>query len=41
MRLVLAALALIASPAHAARRLITDDARVVDPQGCQIEIFYS
>jgi len=40
MRLVLAALALIASPAHAARPLITDDARVVDPQGCQMEIFY-
>ena len=40
MRLLLAALALIASPAHAARPFVTDDARVVDPQGCQVEIFY-
>ena len=40
MRLVLAVLALIASPAHAARPFVTDDARIVDPQGCQVEIFY-
>jgi hypothetical protein len=40
MRLVLAALALIASPAYAGRPFVTDDARVVDPQGCQVEIFY-
>lgn len=40
MRLALAALVLIASPAHAARPLVTDDARIVDLQGCQVEIFY-
>jgi len=40
MRLLLAALALIASPAFAARPFVTDDARVVDPQGCQVETFY-
>jgi hypothetical protein len=40
MRLLLAALALIASPGYAGRPLVTDDARVVDPQGCQLEIFY-
>ena len=40
MRLLLATLALIASPAYAARPFVTDDARVVDPQGCQIETFY-
>ena len=31
--------ALAASPAHAARPFVTDDARVVDPQGSQIETF--
>ena len=40
MRLLLATLALIASPAYAARPFVTDDARVVDPQRCQIETFY-
>jgi hypothetical protein len=40
MRLLLAALALSALPAHAARPLVTDDARLVDPQGCQVETFY-
>ena len=40
MRLILAALVLIASHAHAARPFVTDDARVVDPQGCQVETFY-
>ena len=40
MRQLLAALALIASPAYAARPFVTDDARVVDPQGCQVETFY-
>jgi len=40
MRLLLAALAFSALPAHAARPLVTDDARLVDPQGCQVETFY-
>jgi hypothetical protein len=40
MRLLLAALAFSASSAHAARPLVTDDARLVDPQGCQVETFY-
>jgi hypothetical protein len=34
------AFALSASAAHAARPFVTDDARVVDPGGCQIETFY-
>ena len=40
MRLLLAALAMSALPAQAARPFVTDDARVVDPQGCQVETFY-
>ena len=40
MRLVLAALLLLPLAAHAARPLVTDDARMVDPQGCQVEMFY-
>lgn len=40
MRLALAALSLLALPAYAARPFVTDDARVVDPQGCQVETFY-
>jgi len=40
MRLLLAALAFSALPAYAARPFVTDDARVVDPQGCQLETFY-
>jgi len=40
MRLLLAALAFSALPAHGARPFVTDDARVVDPQGCQVETFY-
>ncbi|MGH8676203.1 MAG: hypothetical protein ACREVG_18090 [Burkholderiales bacterium] len=40
MRLLLAALALAASLAHAGRPFVTDDARIVDPGGCQIETFY-
>jgi hypothetical protein len=39
MRFVLAAL-LLPLAAHAARPLVTDDARVVDPQSCQVETFY-
>ena len=40
MRLLLAAIAFSALPAHGARPFVTDDARVVDPQGCQVETFY-
>ena len=40
MRLALAAVSLLALPAYAARPFVTDDARVVDPQGCQVETFY-
>ena len=40
MRIALATLALAALPAYAARPLVTDDARLVDPQGCQVETFY-
>jgi len=36
----LAALAMSALPTYAARPFVTDDARVVDPQGCQVETFY-
>lgn len=32
-------LSFAATPAHAARPFVTDDARVVDPGGCQIETF--
>lgn len=32
--------ALFAGAAHAARPFVTDDARIVDPGGCQIETFY-
>lgn len=39
MRLVIAALFLIAPAAHAARPFVTDDARVVEEGGCQIESF--
>lgn len=39
MRLLLAALLLAACAAHAARPFVTDDARVVDRDGCQIETF--
>ena len=39
MRLLLAALLLAAPAAHAARPFVTDDARVVDKDGCQIETF--
>ncbi len=31
--------AIVASPAQAARPLVTDDARTVDPNGCQIESY--
>lgn len=40
MRAVLAALMLAPLAAHAARPFVTDDARLVDPQGCQVETFY-
>ena len=39
MRLFLAATLLVASAAHAARPFVTDDARVVEEGGCQIESF--
>lgn len=39
MRFALAALVLLPAAAHAARPLVTDDARIVDPQGCQVETF--
>ena len=39
MRLAIVALStfLAAPGAHAARPMITDDARITDPQGCQLE----
>lgn len=40
MRLVLLVLLLAVPAAQAARPFVTDDARVVDPGGCQIEMFY-
>lgn len=40
MRLVLAALLVIPCAAQAARPFVTDDARVVDEGGCQVETFY-
>ena len=40
MRFALIALLLAAPAAQAARPFVTDDARVVDPGGCQIETFY-
>ena len=39
MRLLLAALLLVAPAAQGARPFVTDDARVVDQGGCQIESF--
>ena len=39
MRLLLVALVLAVPAAHAARPFVTDDARVVDKGGCQIETF--
>jgi len=39
VRFVLSALLLLPLAAHAARPFVTDDARVVDPQGCQVETF--
>jgi hypothetical protein len=39
MRLLLLALLLAAPTAHAARPFVTDDARIVDQDGCQIETF--
>lgn len=36
---LLAGLAAGGAPAHAARPFVTDDARIVDPGGCQIETF--
>lgn len=41
MRLLMAALASAVCTAHAARPFVTDDARVVDPGGCHIEIFFT
>jgi hypothetical protein len=40
MRLIFCALLAAAPAAHAARPFVTDDARVVDKGGCQIETFY-
>lgn len=41
MRLLLLALLLVAAPAaQAARPFVTDDARIVDKDGCQIETFF-
>jgi len=40
MRRFIAALLLVAPAAHAARPFVTDDARVVDEGGCQIETFF-
>src|SRR5689334_10793100 len=34
------AMILVAGDAGAARPFVTDDARIVDPGGCQIETFY-
>jgi hypothetical protein len=39
-RLVVALLCCIAPVCHAARPFVTDDARVVDPDHCQIETYY-
>jgi hypothetical protein len=39
MRALLFALLLAASQAHGARPFVTDDARVVDKDGCQVETF--
>jgi hypothetical protein len=39
MRALLFALLLAASGAHAARPFVTDDARIVDKDGCQVETF--
>lgn len=39
MRLLLLALLLAAPTVHAARPFVTDDARIVDQDGCQIETF--
>lgn len=39
MRFAFAALLLAPIAAHAARPFVTDDARIVDPQGCQVEMF--
>lgn len=39
MRPILAAILLAASAAHAARPFVTDDARIVEEGGCQIESF--
>jgi hypothetical protein len=36
----LVATLVIAAPAFAARPLVTDDARIVDPRSCQLESFY-
>ena len=40
MRLLLAVLLLAAPAAHAARPFVTDDARIVDKDGCQIETYF-
>lgn len=37
LRALLAAALAWAAPAHAARPMVTDDARIVDPQACQLE----
>ena len=39
MRVLVLALLLTASGAHAARPFVTDDARIVDKDGCQVETF--
>jgi len=39
MRIALVALMLLPPAAHAARPFVTDDARIVDPQGCQLETY--
>ena len=39
MRALLGILLLAASAAHAARPFVTDDARIVDKDGCQVETF--
>lgn len=39
-RLLIALVCAGASVAHAARPFVTDDARVVDPEHCQLETFY-
>lgn len=40
MRFALIAFLLAAPAVQAARPLVTDDTRIVDPGGCQIEAFY-